>query len=192
MRRRKRKLHIGWRSLRRVAPNLTKEEAKHLARSLALAMHRFGINNRARCAMFVAQCAHESDGFRVSSEYASGAAYEGRRDLGNTHPGDGKRFKGRGRIMITGRSNYYRVSKALGVNFVAHPERLAHEPWSEYASAWWWRNAGLNQICDQYHNPEARLRAATRRINGGYNGLDSRRNFYRRARRVQRWLKPRR
>lgn len=186
------KLHIGWRSLRHVCPTLSKSEAQHLSRSLALAMHKYGITTRARAAMFVAQVAHECCEFHCRTEFASGAAYEGRSDLGNTHAGDGKKFKGRGDIQITGRSNYYRVGKALGVNFLAHPERLAKEPYAEMASAWWWKNAGLNQICDAYSKPEQRLLAATRRINGGYNGLESRRTYYRRARQVQRWLKPRR
>jgi putative chitinase len=154
-------------------------------------MKRFGITTPVRAAMFVAQCAHESAGFATSTEFASGREYEGRRDLGNVKPGDGVRFKGRGRIMITGRGNYLQVGKALGQNFIAHPERLAASPWSELASAWWWTNHGLNAICDAHPNTNDRLVACTRRINGGTNGLDSRRTYLKRAMLVRLALVPR-
>ncbi len=177
-------------ALRHVVPSLTPLQAQLLAPGLALAMKRYGITTPVRAAMFIAQCAHESAAFRTSTEFATGAAYEGRRDLGNTRPGDGRRFKGRGRIMITGRANYMRVSKALGQNFVASPERLATTPWSELASAWWWSRHGLNELCDRYRGDE-RVRACTRRINGGYNGLEDRRGYSRRAMRVKHLLVPR-
>ena len=154
-------------------------------------MKRYGITTPIRAAMFVAQCAHESAGFSTSTEFASGAEYEGRRDLGNVKPGDGVRFKGRGRIQITGRGNYLHVSKAFGRNFIAHPDRLALSPWSEIASAWWWANHGLNAICDAHANTEERLVACTRRINGGTHGLDSRRAYLKRAMLVRLALVPR-
>jgi len=182
---------VGWRALRHVCPWLTPQQAKTIASGLGLAMKRYGIMSPNRAAMFVAQCAHESAGFRTSTEYASGDAYEGRRDLGNARRGDGRRFKGRGRIMITGRVNYTRVSRSMKQNFVARPERLASPPWSELASAWWWYNAGLNALVDRYDDGDERLRACTRRINGGYTGLADRRHYHRRALRVKRWLVPR-
>lgn len=73
-------------------------------------------------AYVLATAHHESDYWRALEEYASGSAYEGRTDLGNTKPGDGKRFKGRGLVMITGRSNYSDWSSRLGVDFVNNPE----------------------------------------------------------------------
>lgn len=154
-------------------------------------MKRYGITKPLRAAMFVAQCAHEADGFKTSEEYASGRDYEGRSNLGNVKPGDGVRYKGRGRIMITGRANYLRTSQALGQNFIAQPARLALPPWSELASAWWWANHGLNAICDEYTRTEDRLVACTRRINGGTNGLGSRRAYLTRAMRVRQALVPR-
>ena len=149
-------------------------------------MHIYGIDTQRRAEMFIAQLAHESCEFSLSEEIASGKAYEWRMDLGNNMPGDGERFKGRGFIQITGRANYYLVSKALGKNFLAKPSDLSQAPWNSLASAWWWRNAGLNAITDK-----AGLEAVTRRINGGTNGLKDRAKYLRRARLVRRWLVPR-
>jgi predicted chitinase len=68
---------------------------------------------------------HESDRFRTMEEYASGAAYEGRADLGNTQSGDGRRFKGRGFVQITGRRNYTDWAKRLGIDLVGNPALAA-------------------------------------------------------------------
>jgi predicted chitinase len=178
---------LGWRSLRRVVPALTTAEAKQLARDLAQAMHDFDISTRRRAAMFVAQVAHESAGFRFREEIASGAAYEGRRDLGNIHPGDGVSFKGRTYIQITGRANYAAISHALGVDFLAHPAKLAEPAYAAKGAAWWWKTHGCNQIADS-----GDFIALTRRINGGTNGLASRQAYYRRARLVAPFLVPKR
>lgn len=178
---------LGWRSVRHVAPHLTKAQAKAVADALGPAFKQFGITTRQRAVFAVAQMAHESAGFRTTTEFASGAAYEGRRDLGNVVPGDGVRFKGRGYIQITGRSNYVAVSEALGHNFVARPTDLAKPKWAAKASCWWWRNAGCNAFCDR-----GDFIGLTKRINGGLNGLADRQMYLRRARRVGRWLVPKR
>jgi predicted chitinase len=60
-------------------------------------------------------------------ELATGDAYEGRLDLGNTNPGDGRRFKGRGFVQITGRTNYTKWGKRLGLDLVGKPE-IASRP----------------------------------------------------------------
>lgn len=174
-------------ALRYVVPHLTQKQAEKIAGGLTEAFKSFAINTPLRAAAAVAQMAHESDGFRVSEEYASGQAYEGRKDLGNTQPGDGKRFKGRGRIMVTGRGNYAAVSKAMGVDFVRHPERLGVSPWSEVSSAWWWSSHGCNQLADGGYK---KFTALTRRINGGTTGLADRLRYYRRARKVASRLDP--
>jgi hypothetical protein len=80
----------------------------------------------AQAAYILATAYHESDRFRTMEEYASGKAYEGRASLGNTQPGDGVRFKGRGLVQITGRRNYTDWGKRLGLNLVGKPE-LASE-----------------------------------------------------------------
>lgn len=178
---------LGWRSLRTVCPNLTEAQAKARAMELAPAMVKFNITNRRRAAMFIAQLAHESLEFHYREEIASGSAYEGRRDLGNTQVGDGKRFKGRSYIQITGRKNYTAVSHALGVDFVKFPARLAEPKYAALAAAWWWHENGLNAIADS-----GSVQAATKRINGGYNGLADRRKYYAKAMAVSSFLVPKR
>lgn len=160
-------------ALRRVASNLTSAEALVLAKALAPAFKRYAITTTKRAAAAVAQMAHESDGFRTTTEYASGAEYEGRRDLGNVVPGDGERFKGRGYIQVTGRANYTALSKALGHDFVAHPTDLALPKWAALASAEWWAAHGCNELADA-----GDFVALTRRINGGTNGLASREEYW--------------
>ena len=148
------------------------------------AMPKYGINNKERILAFLSQTGHESGGLKHTSELADGSAYEGRTDLGNTHAGDGVKFKGRGILQITGRSNYAEVSKALGIDAVSRPELLAYPQYAVEASAWWWKKHGLNEIADTMdlkkpltdpQNKEA-FRKITKIINGGYNGLDDRSN----------------
>lgn len=102
-----------------------------------------------RLAHFMGQCAHESGGFRFMEEIASGAAYEGRADLGNTQPGDGRRYKGRGPIQTTGRANYRRDGRALGIDLEGHPELLAIPSLGLLVSTLFWSRMGLNAYADQ-------------------------------------------
>lgn len=139
-----------------------------------------------RIAMWCAQIGHESGGLYYTEEIGSGAAYEGRADLGNTQPGDGVRFKGRSWIQITGRSNYTRLSLWAHGNglvptstyFVDHPERLAADEYAGLGAAWYWVVArpDINALADRRD-----LETVTRRINGGINGLADRRERYNRA-----------
>lgn len=79
-----------------------------------------------QAAYILATAHYESDHFKTLIEYASGKAYEGRADLGNTQRNDGPRFKGRGYVQITGRRNYADWSERLGVDLVSRPDRAAH------------------------------------------------------------------
>ena len=117
--------------------------------------------------------------FRTTTEYASGAAYEGRRDLGNTHKGDGKRFRGHGLIQLTGRANHAAASEALDHDFVAHPEDAAIFPWAAEIAGWYWSTHKLNRHADRDD-----VRAATKAINGGLNGLRDRTAYLDQAKRA--------
>jgi len=157
-------------------PNLSDARARETLPHLNKAMAEANITTPKRQAAFVAQLAHESAQFRYFEEIASGAAYEGRRDLGNTQPGDGKRFKGRGPIQLTGRSNYRAAGKALGIDLENNPKRAAEVDVGFRTAAWFWNSRNLNTYADA-----GNFREVTRRINGGYNGLADREAYYRRA-----------
>lgn len=132
---------------------------------------RFGIDTALRVSHFLGQVAHESALGRYMEEIASGRAYEGREDLGNTQPGDGVRFKGRGLIQLTGRFNYTLYSQRIhGDHRAVHdPGMVARLPDAALAAGWYWHTKGINTQADADD-----VRAVTRRVNGGYNGLEDR------------------
>ncbi|MDR6393068.1 glycoside hydrolase family 19 protein [Paraburkholderia phenoliruptrix] len=140
---------------------------------LSAAMALWDIDSDARQAAFIAQIGHESGRLVFVRELwgptPSQAGYEGRKDLGNTEPGDGKRFMGRGLIQITGRSNYQQVSDALGIDFVSSPELLEQPSNAALSAAWFWNTHGLNDLADA-----GDFATITRRINGGMNGYADR------------------
>jgi predicted chitinase/LysM repeat protein len=162
--------------LRQIMPNLSEARARELMPHLNAAMQEAGINTPRRQAAFLAQLAHESGEFRYMEEIASGAAYEGREDLGNIHPGDGVRYKGRGPIQLTGRSNYRAAGQALGIDLENNPTRAADPDVGFRTAAWYWNNRNLNQYADA-----GNFDAITYRVNGGYNGKASRDAYYARA-----------
>jgi putative chitinase len=137
------------------------------------AMALYAIDTPARQAAFLAQAGHESGGFVFTRELwgptAAQLKYEGRLDLGNTHPGDGKRYMGRGLIQITGRANYQEISNDIGVGFVTSPELLEQTSGAAQSAAWFWNKRNLNQYADS-----GDFETLTRRINGGLNGLPDR------------------
>jgi predicted chitinase len=162
--------------LRRIAPQLSETRAAQLLPHLNRAMQEANIKTPRQQAAFVAQLAQESGGFRWFEELASGQAYEGRRDLGNTQPGDGVRYKGRGPIQLTGRANYRAAGKALGLDLEGHPELVANPEVGFRVAAWYWNNRNLNEPAER-----GDFREVTRRINGGYNGYEARLAYYRTA-----------
>ena len=147
--------------------------------ALNAAMAEFDINTPARQASFLAQLAHESGQLLYVRELASGAAYEGRKDLGNVQPGDGVRFRGRGLIQVTGRTNYAACGKALGLDLLAQPALLEQTVNACRSAGWFWQSRGLNALADAGDQV-----AVTRRINGGTNGLAERLAFFKVAQRV--------
>ena len=145
----------------------------------------FGIDNDKRIAHYLAQVFHESGALCYVEEIASGEQYEGRKDLGNTQQGDGKRFKGRGFIQLTGRANYtkFNAYDLCTEDVVAHPEKVAKFPLNQVASMWFWQTHGLNELADKDDGGmigEDICRKITKIINGGQNGIANRLYLYRR------------
>lgn len=130
-----------------------------------------------RIAMWCAQIGHESGGLQWMEELASGQEYEGRTDLGNVVPGDGRRYKGRGPIQVTGRHNYAKLSEwayAQGLVptpsfFIDNPDELASDTYGFYGAIWYWTVARpqINELADR-----GDLEGVTRAVNGGLNGLE--------------------
>ena len=156
--------------------SVSKKVVEGLAKYLPEVMVDYEINTELRIAHFLAQIAHESDHFRTTEEYASGAAYEGRKDLGNVRKGDGRRYKGRGVIQLTGRANYHKYGKILGLPLEEHPEQAAMHKISLLTAAEYWKQKNLNALADQDN-----IKQITRKINGGYNGLEERTALYNKA-----------
>lgn len=155
------------------------ERAPIFLECLNTAMHERKIDTLAREAAFLAQICHESGSLKYVLEIASGKDYEGRADLGNTHAGDGPKYKGRGLLQITGRANYEACGFALGKNLIADPQYLETPMGASRSAAWFWEKSGLNELADQ-----GSFGTITKKINGGYNGLDDRIRHYVRIRKV--------
>ena len=123
---------------------------------------------------FMAQCAHECAHFNTMEEYASGAAYEGRGDLGNTQPGDGKRYKGRGYIQLTGRANYRTFGRALGLDLEGNPTLALQPAVASKVALKYWKDRVRPRVSNFCNT-----RDATYYINGGSNGLSDRESYFR-------------
>lgn len=153
--------------------SLSTKERPELMAPLADAMNeffpRYEITTERRLEHFLAQALHEADGFRTLQEYASGQAYEGRKDLGNTQRGDGKRFKGRGIFQTTGRTNYAAAGKVMGIDAINKPELLATPRYAVWSACIYWQSRKLNQFADLDDH-----KTITRKINGGLNGYADR------------------
>jgi len=163
-------------TMREVAPKFTgaraASQAKIIAEAgavLAATLERYDVTSRLRIAHFLGQTCHESAGYRTTQEFASGKAYEGRKDLGNTQKGDGPRYKGRGLLQLTGRANYADYGKVLGVDLVNNPALAAQPALSLKIACEYWKRRNINADCDRDD-----VQAVTRKVNGGLNGLSDR------------------
>lgn len=168
----------------KVAPNFrTGKSAQTQARIIetisdvfASILNDYDINTAIRIAHFMGQVTHECAGFSTTEEFASGAKYEGREDLGNIFPGDGKKFKGRGLIQLTGRANYKRIGGILGLPLEENPD-LAGEPiLSLKIACEYWKSRKINSASDRDD-----LITVTKLVNGGLNGLEDRRKYLQKA-----------
>lgn len=169
--------------MRAVAPRVKGHRAQHQSfiiedagKDLASILDKYEINTLLRIAHFLAQTCHELDGFCTTEEYASGAAYEGRRDLGNIEPGDGRKFKGRGLIQLTGRANYAAAGQRLQLDLINSPDLAAVPATSVLTACDYWTQRNINPHCDQDD-----IIKVTKIINGGLNGIDSRRAYLAKA-----------
>lgn len=145
------------------------------------AMEEFDITTARRRSCFLAQVAHESGELRYMAEIASGVQYEGRADLGNTQPGDGARYKGRGLLQATGRAMYEKLTHVLTIDVIRQPE-LLEEPYPACrSSAWIW---SVEKDCNELADKDL-FGSISHKINGGWLGIDSRLAFWLRARKAE-------
>lgn len=147
---------------------------------LNMAMQRYQIVGSKRMAAFIAQIGHESGQLVYVREIwgptPAQAKYEGRKDLGNSVPGDGFKYRGRGLIQITGRANYAACGEALGLDLINQPALLEQPKNACLSAAWFWATNGLSTLADA-----DRFEAITRRINGGLNGQADRLKLWSKA-----------
>jgi putative chitinase len=141
---------------------------------------------------FLAQACHETDHFRTLREYASGKAYEGRIDLGNTQAGDGIKFRGRGIFQTTGRANYLQLGVKKGRRdlFINTPELLEQPEYAVWSACEYWKTRGLNDAANHADQDILKKKYRGRiidaspiefisiAINGGYNGMADRKKYY--------------
>ncbi len=156
---------------------------------------QYQIDTAQEFAHFLAQACHETDHFKTLREYASGKAYEGRADLGNTQAGDGERFRGRGIFQTTGRANYLQLGIKKGSRdlFINKPELLEEPEMAVWSACEYWLTRNLNDAAN--HPDSDRLKKKYRgsvldlspvefisyTVNGGNRGLEDRKAFYAKA-----------
>lgn len=147
-----------------------------------------GITDSNELAQLLAQTGHESLGFTRVLELGTGQAYEGRQDLGNTQPGDGPKYKGRGYIQLTGRKNYRAAGRALGLDLENNPTLVERQDVAEKVSLWYWTTRVRPAMTQgrKVQRPDGRFGqwppnnkytdtvAVTWVINGGQNGINDR------------------
>lgn len=194
--------------LQEIAPNAKSQNIKRYLSPLNTILAEFDISTALRKAHFIAQIAHESGAFRYDTENLNYSAkalravfgkyfpneesaeeyarqperianrvYANRMNNGNEASGDGWRYRGRGLIQLTGKENYTKCGSGIGIDLVNSPEELAENPdIAVKASCWYWDSRNLNKYADQDD-----IKAVTKRINGGYNGLEDRKEYLERA-----------
>jgi putative chitinase len=169
--------------LKRIYPSSTKANRAKYYPWLVYYMSIYKVDTYERICAFLAQVGHESGQLNYVKELASGQDYEGRKDLGNIHKGDGVRYKGRGLIQVTGRANYTALNNTplglpLTVDFVEDPELLTEPQFAVLSAFWYWDKHKLNQYATL---KDEDFRKLTRKINGGYNGYANRVEIWNRA-----------
>lgn len=173
--------------LRLIVPRMNAAKRATFLPHLNAAMAEAGIDTLLRTAAFIAQLAHESGSFVYMKELWGPTDAQKRYEpettlskrLGNVEVGDGKRYMGRGPIQITGRDNYRRFGELLGIDLVGAPDQAATPEVGFRIAALYWHSRGINVPADAED-----FREVTKRINGGFNGLEDRTAYYERAKAV--------
>lgn len=164
---------VGLAEFARAVPGSRPGDRPALVRGANTMFQSLPIRSRRGAAVVLAQLAHESGSFRYAVELADGSAYEPGRPvavrLGNTEPGDGARYKGRGPVQLTGRANYAAAGKALGLPLLEQPELAADPVHSWSVATWFWRSRDL-----VWPTEAGDMQRVTRLINGGSNGIADR------------------
>jgi predicted chitinase len=154
-----------------VVSSLGNKESRDVLAKEAMAQ---GIKGK-ELAAFLAQCSHESGGFRYLSEIwgpsAAQKTYDGR--MGNNNPGDGYRYRGRGYIQLTGKNNYTQASRELGLDLVKNPDQASTPDIGAKTSVWFWKTNVQPRVSNWDD-----VTAITKIVNGGYTGLDDRKMRY--------------
>jgi putative chitinase len=187
-------MQITEKQLKQIVPSIYPENLR-VYTPLLNSLNETSIKTFERFCCFLAQTAHESGAFNYTREIASGKAYEGRKDLGNIYPGDGVKFKGRGLIQVTGRSNYEACSIHLfgDKRLLEKPGILEQPEYALKSAVWYWGKNRLNEICDYSDNWTLtqsngriynKFQYLTKKINGGLTGYKSRLDIYNKAREV--------
>ncbi|MCX5495350.1 hypothetical protein OSH11_11580 [Kaistia dalseonensis] len=173
--------------LRALAPKGLPAILNSLAPTLGPVLAKYGIDTPLRFAHFIAQAAHETDGFKTLIEYGSEAYFNKRygpqtsvgKRLGNIEPGDGARFRGRGIFQCTGRANYRFYGQKIGIDLVGAPDMAAQPANSLAIACEYWKAKGLNALADRDD-----IEGITRKINGGLNGLADRKAYLAKAKKI--------
>lgn len=171
-----------------IIPN-ARQRVELFAAPLNAAMLEFGITTPLQVAAFISQVAHESGEFLYVKELATGIAYDFRTDLGNTEVGDGRKFKGRGLLQITGKANYLAVMLNLDIDCIEHPELLETPLNACRSAAWFWQTNNISKwadipdfdgVCDAVNKGHKTVKV------GDSNGYAERLKYYNRAKQVLR------
>jgi len=130
-----------------------KDTASQFGAAAADYWPQFQITTSLRIAHFISQAAEETGSFRYLTELwgptAAQEAYEGSKALGNTQPGDGYKYRGRGIFQLTGRANYQRYAQRLGVDLVTNPNLAAGPVVALHIACLYWNDLSLNQFADR-------------------------------------------
>lgn len=191
-------------NLKKILPSNRDTEKLYVA--LKNILPKYNIDTVERVSMFIGQCAHESGQFNIMTEnlnysvkgllrtfgryfnnataqqYANkpekiaNRVYANRMNNGDEASGDGWRFRGQGFIQLTGRYNHEKFAKHMGISLDQELVYVRTLEGSIEAACWFWVTNGLNDFADRMD-----VKGATKRINGGFNGLEDRINFVRKA-----------